>query len=103
MNEKLFQQYLILTIASLKVTSELTRQLLLSNRLMHKKEQSLNDLDKRMNNFIELVEVDMKEDPESLSNIDIVHESLAELLDEVVKINNYETREQRNESSNPQG
>ena len=87
MNQNIFQQYLIITIASLKVSSELTRQLLLQERLRHEKKMALNQLDSKINNFLKVVDIDMREDPESVKNIDIVHDAMAELLNEIVDKN----------------
>ena len=84
MNQNIFQQYLIITLASLRVSSELTRQLLLSDRLRHEKKMALNQLDSKINNFLKVVDIDMREDPESVKNIDIVHDAMAELLNEIV-------------------
>lgn len=87
MNQNIFQQYLIITLASLRVSSELTRQLLLSDRLRHEKKMALNQLDSKINNFLKVVDIDMREDPESVKNIDIVHDAMAELLNEIVDKN----------------
>lgn len=88
MKDSLFQQYLVLTIASLRVSSELTRQLLLSNRLRHEKKRSLSDLDKKINNFLKVTDIEIRKHEESLVNIDLVHEAMAELLTEIIENEN---------------
>lgn len=88
MKDSLFQQYLVLTIASLRVSSELTRQLLLSDRLRHEKKRSLSDLDKKINNFLKVTDIEIRKDEESLANIDLVHEAMADLLTEIVENEN---------------
>lgn len=87
MKQHVFQQYLIMTIASLRVSSELTKQLLLSNGLRHEKKRVLNDLDNKINNFLRVVDIDIREDEESVENIDTVHEAMAELLNEIIEEN----------------
>lgn len=87
MKQHVFQQYLIMTISSLRVSSELTKQLLLSNGLRHEKKRVLNDLDNKINNFLRVVDIDIREDEESVENIDTVHEAMAELLNEIIEEN----------------